>query len=113
MEKYSLAISEGEKIITCMDDYINTLEDANFHNRSYLYDMRESLIYFINNNNLTIQNSKPTRDMVNTESSCIDHVTSNCPENIYNIKTSLSASSDHCSLSFNFNIKTTPYIPKN
>ena len=96
-----------------MDDNINTLEDINFHYKSYLYDMREYLIYFINNNNLTFHNSKPSRHMVNTEPSCIDHVTRNCPENIYNIKISLSASSDHCSLSFNFNIKTTPYIPKN
>ena len=67
-----------------MDDNINTLEDANFSGRSYLYDMRENLYDFINNNNLTIQNNKPTRHMVNAEPSCIDHVTSNCQENVYN-----------------------------
>ena len=74
--------------------------------------MRETYFEFINNNNLVIHNNKPTRHMVNTDPSCIDHITSNCPENIYNVKTHLTSSSYHSVLTFTFNTKCTSYLPK-
>ena len=95
-----------------MDDNINTLEDANFSNRAYLHDMRELFYDFMNNNNLIIHNNKPTRHIINMDPSCIDHVTSNCPENIYNVKTTLTSSSDLSVLTFTFNTKCQSYIPK-
>ena len=95
-----------------MDDNINTLENADFTNRQYIKDMKDNLYDFTNDNDITIHNDKPTRHMTNTEPSCIDHITSNCPDNIYNLKTHLTTSSDHCSLTFTYSTKTDKYKPK-
>ena len=80
ISKYQTAINEGKDVWTLMDDNINTLPSEDFNNRVYLRDMKESFENFINDNNIAIHNEEPTSFFSGVDPSCIDHITTNCPE---------------------------------
>ena len=83
LSKYKLAIEEGKDIVTLMDDNINTLTNADFGNRAHIKDMKESFDNFINDNNIAVLNDEPTHFMSGVDPSCIDHITTNCPEKCF------------------------------
>ena len=107
-----MALSENKDIITMMDDNLNSLPSADFVGRGYLKDMIDHYESFLNSNNLVTMNKEATRFCSGVEPSCIDHVTTNCPDKIYNINTVKSIFSDHCCIVFNYKNKQLVYKPK-
>ena len=57
--------------------------------------MLESYGSFMNEQGFVLMNTEPTRHWSQTRSSLVDHVISNCPSNIDNIKTRHSFIADH------------------
>ena len=88
-----------------MDDNINTLPNADFSNRAYLSDMKEIFENFLNDNNIAMLNYEPTRFLSGVDPSCIDHITTNCPDKFFNTNTIKSKISDHCLLVTNYKNK--------
>ena len=105
LSKYQIAVDEGKDICTLMDDNINTLSSADFSNRVHIRDMKESLESFVNDNNIAILNEEPTRFLSGVDPSCIDHITTNCPEIFFNTNTIKTNISDHCCLVTNYKKK--------
>ena len=112
LSKYKIAVDEGKDICTFMDDNINTLPYADYSNRMHIRDMKESLESFANDNNIAILNDEPTRFLSGVDPSCIDHITTNCPEKFYNTNTIKTTISDHCCLVTNYKNKKIKYQPK-
>ena len=107
-----MALKEGKDIITLMDDNINTLPNADFQNRVFLRDMKDNSNNFLNANNIAILNDEPTRFSNGVDPSCIDHLTSTCPEIFFNVNTIKTNISDHCCLVANYKNKNYTYKPK-
>ena len=95
-----------------MDDNLNTLPNADFTGRGHIRDMIDHYESFLNDNNLVTMNEEATRYCSGTEPSCIDHITTNCPDKLFNINTVKSIFSDHCCLVGNFKNKNMSYKPK-
>ena len=95
-----------------MDDNLNTLPNADFTGRGHIRDMIDHYESFLNDHNLVTMNEEATRFCSGTEPSCIDHITTNCPDKLFNINTVKSIFSDHCGLVGNFKNKNMSYKPK-
>ena len=74
--------------------------------------MKEKFYNFLNDNNIAILNDEPTRFFSGVDPSCIDHITTNCPEKFYNTNTIKNNISDHCFLVTNYKNKKITYKPK-
>ena len=112
LKKYQLALNEGKDICTLMDDNINTLFNADLSNRTHILDMKESFENFSNDNNIAFLNDEPTRFISGCDPSCIDHLTTNCPDKFFNTNTVKTNISDHCCLVSNYKNKKIKYHPK-
>ena len=95
-----------------MDDNIDTSLNAS-HNKKYkileLSDLRSN---HLNSNNITQHNFDFTRYVSHQPPSCIDHIYSNCPNNITNISTDRNIFSDHCTIIGQYNSKEQIYQQK-
>ena len=112
LQQWTQALSEKINTIILMDDNIDTSLNAK-HNKKYkiteLYDLRLS---HINNHNITQHNNDNTRYVSHQPPSCIDHIYSNCPNNISNIATNRNIFSDHCTVTGQYHSKEILYQPK-
>ena len=80
------ANTEKSKIIILTDDNVNSIDDfsmTNYYSNIELKNLRDNLII---NNSLITQNTEPTF-FRNTIRTCIDHIYSNCPTKITNVRT--------------------------
>ena len=91
---------------------MNMLTNADFGNRVHIKDMKESFDHFINDNNITVLNDEPTRFMSGVDHSCIDHITTDCPEKCFNTNTVKFNISEHYFLITNYKNKNVKYKPK-
>ena len=91
---------------------LNTLPNADLNGRGYIRDMIDKYESLSNDNNLVTMNNEATRYCSGVEPSCIDHITTNCPDKLFNINTIKSIFSDHCYLVGNYKNKNMSYKPK-
>lgn len=112
LENWTSAMKSKKDIMMMGDDNIDTLD----LDKSNMSALNSSLYSKLSNQleayNMVIHNDKPTRNMVNTPLSLIDHIYSNCPKKISNVKTHNCNFSDHSILSFTYTTKGQVYTPK-
>ena len=91
---FSSILEDNSHSIFIGDDNIDTLNNHNFHHNSnniFLKNIRDE---FIASKNIIVHNKKPTFHRKN-QTSCIDHIYSNCASHINNVTTSKNILSDH------------------
>lgn len=112
IEMWEKAMYENKETIVLMDDNIDSNPNSS-HNKSYnlkkIYDILQSLI---NKHDVTQHNNKMTRFATHQPPSCIDHIYSNCPNKISNVKTHSNATSDHSIITAQYTSKHQIYHPK-
>ena len=98
LQQWNKALIEKNHTIVLMDDNIDTSIYAN-HNKKYkIIDLQDKLSSHVNDNDITQHNTDYTRYVSHQPPSIIDHIYSNCPNNIKNIKTKTNIFSDHCTI---------------
>ena len=80
--------------------------------RYNIKDLHSRYIQFLIDNNLTILNKQFTRYAPHQQPSTLDHIITNVPQMIGDIRTERNIISDHCSLSFNFLHKNMVFKPR-
>ena len=112
LQQWSLALSEKLNTIVLMDDNLDTSLNAK-HNKKYkITDLNDLRLSHINVNDITQHNHKHTRYVSHQPPSCIDHIYSNCPNNIKNIETKRNIFSDHCTITGQYHAKEIIYQQK-
>ena len=105
IESWERALAEGKHTVVMMDDNLDTSENS-VHNKvfnlKYLYELWQK---YLNKHNITQHNFKYTHFRPNKNPSCIDHVLSNCPNNINNVTTNTNSLSDHSIITANYSNK--------
>ena len=105
LNQWTTALAEKNHTIVLMDDNIDTSLNAN-HNKKYkIMDLSDLRSNHINTNDITQHNFDFTRYASHQPPSCIDHIYSNCPNNMTNISTDRNIFSDHCTITGQFNSK--------
>ena len=81
------------------DNNLNTHDSSNYDDRAYLRHMRDDWYEYLDNKEMAILNNEFTRFSSCSDNSCIDHFTSNSPNNLFNVTTIPIIFSDHAGLS--------------
>merc|ERR1712002_583124 len=92
-----------------MDDNIDTNNNNNNHNNTSLLNiMNDHLV----TNNIVRLNSENTRFIQNQNPSSIDHIYTNSPNNVTNVRTYNDMISDHKIIGATYNYKEKIYFPQ-
>lgn len=101
LTQWALALRENKNTIVMMDDNIDTITSQ--HNARYnIQTLKNAYFRHTQSHNLVIHNNAPTRHMRGVKPSCIDHITSNIPQFVHNVKTHHTGASDHSILAFTY-----------
>ena len=104
LTQWASALHENKHTIVLMDDNIDTAN--NNHNNKYnIQQLKNAFLTHNNDHGTFIENTKPTRHMINTTPSCIDHITTNCPTLMHNTTTHITGASDHCILTTTYSTR--------
>ena len=117
LQQWNMALTENKHTIVLMDDNIDTSLNAK-HNKKYkITDLHDHMLSHININQITQHNNDHTRYVSHQPPSTIDHIYSNCPNNMKNIKTTKSIFFrldniilENSYTSINFNLLSIDYI---
>ena len=112
LQQWNKALMERNHTIVLMDDNIDTSLNANHNKKNSITNLYDQLLNHINNNDITQHNNNYTRYVSHQPPSTIDHIYSNCPNNIKNICTNRNIFSDHCTITGQYHSKETLYQPK-
>ena len=111
VNNWERALKEKKDTIVMMDTNIDTRCNTS-HNAQYkIKDLFDMLFAHLNKYGICIHNKKFTRYRAHQQPSCIDHIFSNCPVKIIDVKTTLTGMSDHCILSAKYTFNGKPYEP--
>ena len=102
---------ENKHIIVMMDDNIDTLQNTVHNQRYNVQTLKDAFIRHTQTHGIVFHNTVPTRYMSNTTPSCIDHISSNCPQSMHNIMTHNTGASDHCILTGTYSTKFSTVSP--
>ena len=95
-----------------MDDNLDSNQNS-MHNKIYkLKDLHDVKKIHLDTYNISQHNFKNTHFRKQRNPSCIDHIFSNCPNNINNVTTHTNCMSDHSILTANYNTKNIKTYPK-
>ena len=78
---------ENNYLLTMSDTNIDTHPSASFQGRSYLDEFKDILYDFLDNHQMCILNKDYTRFSSHPGNSCIDHLITNIPNEMYNVTT--------------------------
>ena len=112
LQQWNKALMEKNHTIVLIDDNIDTSINANHNKRFKVTDLHDQMLNHINVNEITQHNNDYTRYVSHHPPSTIDHIYSNCPNNIKNIKTNTNLFSDHCTITGQYYSKEAIYQPK-
>ena len=95
LRQISKAKHISPKVLLSWDSNLDMLPANNQHVRHDIKDMLEEYRTFMNNNDMCLVNSEPTRHWGQTQSSLIDHFVTNAPAHCDNVQTRHSCIADH------------------
>ena len=95
MEGFKTAAKENKEIISLSDTNIDTSPDAGSRHKYYSAKVEREFNQYLEEMDLSIMNNEYTRLMEGQDSSCIDHIITNCPKKMKNIATHINSISDH------------------
>ena len=111
LNKWQQALTENKNCIVMMDSNIDT-QNSN-HNKTWNVENLKTRLYdFINNNNITIHNNKIIHFSTIHQNSTIDHIFSNCPDKLTQVRTERQIHSDHALLHCNYTSNSQIVNPK-
>merc|ERR1712240_944761 len=111
LDKWQQAILEKKEVIVMADDNMD-FDNENYNNRYRIKAIKEKTTQFLTDNNITVHNKEPTYFVNQTPTSCIDHISSNCPQKITHITTENNGLSDHATITATYHTKAPINNPK-
>ena len=112
LQNWQSALNENRDCLYITDDNIDTNINSELNKKYKIQGLLNLLQDHMLRNNIVQHNFENTRFARNTRDSCIDHIYSNVPNKITDIKTHKNAFSDHSFVTAYYHSKEQYYNPK-